>query len=100
KLVANPEPAAAPIAGSYKTAGPQPISVAGLEQLPAFVGFSLISVTTPGANNLILWTTGTEFGFARALPHILGTAVGIGGIALAAGLGGAGRIPIVPGFSV
>jgi len=97
--VANPEPAAAPIAGSYKTAGPQPISVGGMEQIAALVGFSLMSVITPGPNNLILWTTGTEFGFARALPHILGTAVGIGGIALASVLGVAALIAIVPGFA-
>lgn len=53
------------------------------------VAFSFISSVTPGPNNILLWASGAEFGVRRTVPHILGTAVGIGGMALAtaAGLG-------------
>ena len=71
-----------------------------MEQVAALVGFSVISVITPGPNNLMLWTTGTEFGFRRAVPHILGTAVGIGAMALASVVGVAALVAVVPGLSV
>lgn len=68
----------------------------GVEQIAALVGFSLISVITPGPNNLILWTTGTELGFHRAVPHILGTAAGIGAMAMASVIGLAALVAVVP----
>jgi threonine/homoserine/homoserine lactone efflux protein len=60
-----------------------------VEQLVALVGFSFVSSVTPGPNNVLLWASGTEFGFRRTLRHVLGTALGLGGMALAvaAGLG-------------
>ena len=53
------------------------------------VGFSLVSSVTPGPNNILLWASGAQFGFVRTLPHILGTAIGLGAmtLAVAAGLG-------------
>jgi threonine/homoserine/homoserine lactone efflux protein len=53
------------------------------------VGFSLVSSVTPGPNNILLWASGAQFGFARTLPHVLGTALGLGAMTLvvAAGLG-------------
>jgi threonine/homoserine/homoserine lactone efflux protein len=53
------------------------------------VGFSLVSSVTPGPNNILLWAAGAQFGFSRTLPHVLGTAVGLGAmtLAVAAGLG-------------
>ena len=53
------------------------------------VGFSLVSSVTPGPNNILLWASGAQFGFARTLPHVLGTAAGLGAmtLAVAAGLG-------------
>jgi threonine/homoserine/homoserine lactone efflux protein len=93
-------PADGSIAGSYKTAHSCRFNVDGVEQIAALVGFSIISVITPGPNNLMLWTTGTEFGFPRAMPHILGTAVGIGGMALAAVVGVAALVAVVPGLAL
>lgn len=60
-----------------------------MEQLVALVGFSFVSALTPGPNNVLLWASGTEFGFRRTIRHVLGTAVGLGAMALAvaAGLG-------------
>jgi threonine/homoserine/homoserine lactone efflux protein len=60
-----------------------------MEQLLALVGFSFVSSVTPGPNNVLLWGSGAAFGFWRTLPHVLGTSLGIGmmALAVAAGLG-------------
>jgi threonine/homoserine/homoserine lactone efflux protein len=60
-----------------------------VEQLVGLIGFSFVSSVTPGPNNVLLWASGTEFGFRRTLRHVLGTALGLGAMALvvAAGLG-------------
>ncbi|MEW5992486.1 MAG: LysE family transporter [Chloroflexota bacterium] len=62
-----------------------------MDQLVALVAFSAVSSGTPGPNNLLLWASGAEFGVRRTIPHVLGTAVGLGAMALgvAAGLGAA-----------
>jgi threonine/homoserine/homoserine lactone efflux protein len=53
------------------------------------VGFSFVSSVTPGPNNILLWASGAQFGLARTLPHVFGTALGLGAmtLAVAAGLG-------------
>ena len=58
-------------------------------QLGALIAFAFVSSVTPGPNNILLWASGAEFGFRRTLRHVLGTAVGIGlmALAVAAGLG-------------
>ena len=60
-----------------------------MEQLGALVAFSFVSSVTPGPNNILLWASGAEFGFRRTARHVVGTAIGIGSMALlvAAGLG-------------
>ena len=60
-----------------------------MDSLGALIGFSFVSSVTPGPNNLLLWASGAEFGFRRTIRHIVGTALGIGSmaLALAAGLG-------------
>jgi threonine/homoserine/homoserine lactone efflux protein len=60
-----------------------------MEWLVPLVAFSAISAGTPGPNNLLLWASGAQFGVRRTLPHVLGTSLGIGLMALgvAAGLG-------------
>jgi threonine/homoserine/homoserine lactone efflux protein len=60
-----------------------------VDQLVALVGFAALSSGTPGPNNVLLWASGEAFGFRRTLPHVFGTALGIGAMALgvAAGLG-------------
>ena len=49
-----------------------------LETVPllALVLFALVSSATPGPNNIMLMTSGTNFGFARSAPHMLGVALG------------------------
>ena len=65
-------------------------------QLLALVGFSFVSSVTPGPNNILLWTSGAAFGFRRTLPHVVGTAFGIGSMALVAAAGLSVLITTIP----
>ena len=60
-----------------------------MSKLAALVVFSFVSAGTPGPNNLVLWASGAQFGFRATLPHVIGTSLGIGAlaVAVAAGLG-------------
>ena len=60
-----------------------------MEALVALAAFSIVSAVTPGPNNILLWASGATFGFRATIRHMIGSAVGIGGMALvlAAGLG-------------
>src|SRR5262249_28383214 len=44
-----------------------------LSSLAALVVFAFVSSVTPGPNNTVLWASGAQFGFRRALPHVIGT---------------------------
>jgi threonine/homoserine/homoserine lactone efflux protein len=57
------------------------------ELFTAFVIFALVSLFTPGPNNLMLMTSGVNHGFRRTLPHALGVAFGFGFLVLLVGLG-------------
>ena len=46
------------------------------ELLTALIAFAFVSSITPGPNNLMLMTSGTNFGFVRTIPHMLGVSVG------------------------
>jgi threonine/homoserine/homoserine lactone efflux protein len=67
-------------------AGPASASV---NELAGFVAFAFVGTVSPGPNNAVLWASGLSFGFARTLPHVLGTALGMGTlvVSVAAGLG-------------
>ena len=71
-----------------------------MAQLVALAAFAFISAVTPGPNNVLLWASGATFGFRRTLPHVLGTALGIGAMALAAGAGVAALIASLPVLGV
>lgn len=58
-----------------------------MDRLLALIAFSVVSTVTPGPNNVLLWASGAQFGFRRTVPHILGTAVGVGLLAVAAAIG-------------
>ena len=53
----------------------------------ALLGFALTTSCTPGPNNAMLTASGANFGFRRALPHMLGIIVGFPAMVLAIGLG-------------
>jgi threonine/homoserine/homoserine lactone efflux protein len=56
-------------------------------ELVGLVGFAFVGSVSPGPNNAILWASGMDFGFRRTLPHVVGTAVGIGALAVGAAAG-------------
>ncbi len=60
-----------------------------MNEFAGLVAFAFVGSVSPGPNNAVLWASGMRFGFARTLPHVLGTAMGIGALVLgvAAGLG-------------
>ena len=51
------------------------------------VVFSITVTTTPGPNNIMLLSSGVNFGYRRSLPHILGINVGYNLLLLLTGLG-------------
>ena len=60
-----------------------------MDRLVALLGFGFVCTVTPGPNNVLLWASGAAFGVRRSWPHVLGTALGVGlmAILVAAGLG-------------
>ena len=67
-----------------------------MDQWLALVAFSIVSSGSPGPNNVLLWASGAAFGFRPTMPHILGTALGIGALALIAAAGLAAIVNAVP----
>ena len=63
----------------------------------ALTAFALISSITPGPNNLMLMASGTNFGFARTVPHMLGVAIGFTLMIVLVGAGLVTVIGLVPG---
>jgi len=58
-----------------------------LDLLTALAIFALITVITPGPNNLMLMASGTNFGFVRTIPHMLGIGFGFPLMVACVGLG-------------
>ena len=59
--------------------------------LSALLAFAFVATVTPGPNNLMLMTSGANFGFRRTLPHMLGI---VGGVSIMALLVGAGLMAL------
>lgn len=76
-------------AGSYKTPATPPPYGPAMDRLVALLGFGFVCTVTPGPNNVLLWASGAAFGVRRSWPHVLGTALGVGlmAVLVAAGLG-------------
>lgn len=70
-----------------------------LDTLLALVSFAFVSSITPGPNNLMLMASGTNFGFARTVPHLLGVALGFVLMLLLVGAGIAWIFEAVPAAS-
>lgn len=58
-----------------------------LSTLAALTGFAFVMSITPGPNNLMLLASGTNFGWRRSLPHLLGISFGFGVMLVLVGLG-------------
>jgi threonine/homoserine/homoserine lactone efflux protein len=67
-----------------------------MNTLFALAAFGLIAAATPGPNNIILWASGVKFGFKATLPHVVGTALGLGVIAAASAAGVGALIETFP----
>ncbi len=55
--------------------------------LLALAGFAFATVFSPGPNNLMLMTSGANFGLRRSVPHLLGVATGFPAMIVLVGLG-------------
>jgi threonine/homoserine/homoserine lactone efflux protein len=58
-----------------------------LDLLFAFLLFAWVNSITPGPNNIMLLSSGLNFGFRRTIPHLLGICIGFSFMVLAVGLG-------------
>ncbi len=67
------------------------------EILAALAVFAFVSSITPGPNNLMLMTSGINFGFRLTIPHMLGVSIGFTVMILLVGLGVMQFIDAVPG---
>jgi threonine/homoserine/homoserine lactone efflux protein len=55
--------------------------------LYAFIIFALVMFFTPGPNNIMLLSSGLNYGFRRTIPHIAGITIGFAFMVGAVGLG-------------
>ena len=55
--------------------------------LTALATFALVTVITPGPNNLMLMASGANFGFRRTVPHMLGITLGFPCMVFFVGIG-------------
>ena len=55
--------------------------------LTALVSFTFVNSVTPGPNNIMLTTSGVNFGLARTVPHMAGIFTGLILVMLATGFG-------------
>src|SRR5262245_39361943 len=60
-----------------------------VSELVALAAFAFVGSVSPGPNNTLLWASGLRFGSRRTIPHVVGTALGIGVlvVGVAAGIG-------------
>lgn len=66
------------------------------EILSALAVFAFVSSITPGPNNLMLMTSGANFGFWRTLPHMFGVSIGFMVMVVLVGLGLVGIFDLYP----
>lgn len=64
--------------------------------LGPIIVYSFVTAFTPGPNNMMLLASGTNFGFRRTLPHMLGVTVGFFILQFAVGLGLGGIFTLLP----
>ncbi len=67
-----------------------------LPTILSFTLFAFVSAFTPGPNNMMLASSGANFGFRASLPHISGVSAGFTSLLIAAGFGLAELFAIFP----
>ncbi len=70
------------------------------EIVVALIGFSLVTSLTPGPNNIMLLSSGVNFGFKRTIPHMLGVITGFPILVFAVGFGLGAVLDTSPQFFV
>jgi threonine/homoserine/homoserine lactone efflux protein len=68
--------------------------------LAALVIFAFVGTVSPGPNNTLLWASGMRYGFRRSLPHVVGTAIGMGALVLGVAAGIGAILDAAPGAEV
>jgi len=64
----------------------------------ALVAFTFSAGMTPGPNNIMLMTSGVNFGFRRTIPHMAGVALGFPAMVAIIGVGFGATILALPWF--
>lgn len=64
--------------------------------LTALTLYAFVTSITPGPNNLMLMSSGANFGFSRTLPHMAGVGLGFGFMVFLVGIGLAGLFHALP----
>ena len=67
-----------------------------LESIMPLIAFAAVSTVTPGATTTLATASGAHFGFRRSLPFMIGVAIGLAGMAVAAAAGLAGLLLALP----
>lgn len=67
-----------------------------LEIFAALVVFAAVTSVTPGPNNLMLLTSGVNFGLRRTIPHMAGVTIGFVVLLLAVGAGMGSLLSTLP----
>jgi threonine/homoserine/homoserine lactone efflux protein len=67
-----------------------------VNDLVGLVAFAFVGTVSPGPNNTVLWASGLRFGFHRTIPHVLGTALGIGALVVGVAAGIEALLESVP----
>lgn len=70
------DPLGGPVLDGLHADSIPPASV--VNELVALAAFAFVGSVSPAPNNAVLWASGLQFGFRRTIPHVLGTALGIG----------------------
>lgn len=68
--------------------------------IPAVAGFAIVATITPGPNNIMVMTSGANFGFRLTTPHLLGIVVGFLLMIVLAGVGLMALFDIFPALNI
>jgi len=70
-------------AHSHRGSGEMPL----IDVIVPLATFAFVTTLSPGPNNLMLLTSGANFGIIRTIPHIAGIAIGFGIMVIGVGAG-------------
>jgi threonine/homoserine/homoserine lactone efflux protein len=70
------------------------------DQTLPLIAFAAVAMVTPGATTTLATASGAHFGFRRSLPFMIGVAIGLVGMAVAAAAGLAGLLLAMPSLEL